>query len=181
MMIARMQPVPERWAACGLPSQQPAWRVDSSEVPSLPLDLSTWVDKCTLLVRIEDEVLRLDWNNPLVVEHLRSHPEYRPKTMLSLLCLAYSTQVFNSQEIQSRCHSHPEFALMCDGQVPFAHELTRFRRQNRTLITEVLARVFTKICHSRCDVVVAGDAWEKEIRDIASARLDIARHMDTCD
>jgi len=179
-MVNRIQPVPERLESCGLhPKVSP--RAGSSGVPSLPLDLSDWVDKCTLLVRIEDEVLRLDWSNPLVVEHLNRHPDYQPKTLLSLLCLGYSIQVFSSQEIQSRCHSHPEFALLCDGQVPFAQELTRFRRQNRTLITEVLARVFKKVWQSERGVVIASDSWEREILDIAAARLDIARHMDACD
>ena len=167
--------------SCGLPQQQNARRIDASEVPSLPLDLTTWVDKSSLLICIEAEILRLDWNNPLVVEHLSRHPDYHPKTMLSLLCLGYSTQVFSSQEIRSRCHVSPEFALLCDGQVPFVDELTRFRRKHRTLIAEVLARVFKKVWQSRCGIVAASETSEDHIRDIALARLDIARHMDACD
>jgi hypothetical protein len=178
-MITRIQPVPERWGLCE--PQQNARRLDANEVPSLPLDLTTWVDSSSLLVWIEEEILRLDWNNPLVVEHLKQHPEYRPKTMLSLLCLGYSSQVFSSQDIRARCHSHPEFALLCDGEVPFADELTRFRRKNRMLIAEVLARVFKKIWQSQCVSALVSGAWEKEIHDIAMARLDIARHMDACD
>jgi len=180
-MITRIQPVPERWWSGELPPQQNARRLDANVVPSLPLDLTTLVDNSCLLVWIEEEILRLDWNNPLVVEHLKRHPEYRPKTMLSLLCLGYSSQVFSSQEIRARCHSHPEFALLCDGEVPFADELTRFRRKNRILIAEVLARVFKRIWQSQCDFGVARDTWEKEIHDIALARLGIARHMDACE
>jgi hypothetical protein len=178
-MLTRVQPVPERLGLCE--PKQNARRLDASKVPSLPLDLTTWVDNASLLVWIEEEILRLDWNNPLVVEHLKQHPEYRPKTMLALVCLAYSSQVFSSQEIRARCHSHSEFALLCDGEVPFAEELTRFRRKNRVLIAEVLARVFKKAWQSQCVSGGTNDTWEKEIRDIALARLDIARHMDACE
>jgi hypothetical protein len=180
-MIERIQPAPERWWSSELQPHQNVLRLDALEVPSLPLDLTTWVDTSSLLVWIEEEILLLDWNNPLVVEHLKNHPGYRPKTMLALLCLGYSSQVFSSHEIHSRCHSNPAFALLCDGEVPFANELTRFRRKNRILIAEVLARVFKKIWRSQCISAVASDAWEKEIHDIALARLDIARHMDACD
>jgi len=153
----------------------------TTEIRSLPLDLTTWVDYATLLVWIKEETLRLDWNNPLVIERLKQHPEYRPKTMLALLCLAYSSEVFSSQDIRARCHSHPEFALPCDGEVPFADELTRFRRKNRLLIAEVLARVFKKLLQFQCGSAAVSDISEKEIHDIALARLGIARHMDACD
>jgi len=179
-MLTRIHLTPERWWSCEVQLRLNARHLNSSEAPSLPLDLTTWVDYSSLIVWIEEEILHLDWNNPLVVEHLKLYPEYRPKIMLSLLCLGYSSQVFSSQEIQARCHSHPEFALLCDQVVPFADELTRFRRKNRILIAEVLGRVFKKIWQFRCGSAAAGDAWEKEIRDIALARLDIARHMDAC-
>ena len=152
----------------------------TTEIPCLPLDLTTWVDHATLLVWIAEEILRLDWNNPLVIERLKQHPEYRPKTMLALLCLAYSSEVFSSQDIRARCHSHPEFALPCDGEVPFADELTRFRRKNRLLIAEVLARVFKKLLQFQCGSAAVSDISEKEIHDTALARLGIARHMDAC-
>ena len=180
-MLTRIHLTPERWWSCEVQLRLNARHLNSSEAPSLPLDLTTWVDYSSLIVWIEEEILHLDWNNPLVVEHLKLYPEYRPKTMLSLLCLGYSSQVFSSQEIQARCHSHPEFALLCDQVVPFADELTRFRRKNRLLIAEVLARVLKKFLLFRCGSAAVGDISEKEIHDIALARLGIARHMDACD
>lgn len=180
-MLIRIRPNTGPWVCGSLRPLETERRFDLVEAPRLPLDLTTWVDESFLVVCIETEVLGLDWNNSLVVEHLKRHPDYHPKTMLSLLCIGYSTEVFSSHEIQSRCHSHPAFALLCDGWVPFADELTRFRRKNRLLIVEVLARVFRTIWQARSVPGAVSEAREKELRDIALARLDIARHMDSCD
>src|SRR4030095_106521 len=83
-----------------------AWR-------ELPLDLREWVEPSTLFAWVEAEVLALDWKNPRVQEHLSRFPDFRPRTMLTLLAYGYVTQVFNSQEIVSRCRS--DRALLAIG------------------------------------------------------------------
>ncbi len=180
-MMSRIQP---RFAGWWTPADSHASDVrEKDSVPNLPLDLSLWQDVCSISVWIQEEILRLDWHNPLVVEHLRQHPDYRPKAMLALLCLGYSVQVFSSADIVARCRTDRWFAVLCEGKVPFPEELTRFRRKNRVLIAELLTRLFRRlwIHHS------TGTAWEgqgcdmKALRDMAMARLDIARHMDACD
>src|SRR5512137_2359549 len=99
-MMSRIQPEAGLWCASEQRDSSGLLRI--GEAPNLPLDLTRWVDESSLSVWIQEEILRLDWNNPLVVEYLKHHPEYRPKTMIALLCLGYSTQAFSSCDIVQR-------------------------------------------------------------------------------
>lgn len=153
-------------------------------LPHLPLDLREWVAPATLEAWIEEEILGLDWHHPLVIEHLRLNPEFRPKVMLRLLSFGYATQTFSTREMVSRCHTEPAFASLCEGRVPFPHELTGFRRKNRRLLVKILAGVFSRALHFRFPRMVAGPNTAdstKTLEDRANARLDIARHMDIGD
>jgi hypothetical protein len=154
--------------------------VDAS---GLPLDLTEWVGKETLCAWIVEEILQLDWNSPRVVEYLGRHPNYRPKAMLAILCLGYSIQVFSSSDLVARCRADADFVALCEGNVPFPEELTRFRRKNRLLIKEILTRTFKRAWLFRCasGFSTLCGSCEKELSNIASTRIDVARHMDACD
>lgn len=180
-MMSRIQPGAGRWWTAAETEVSDLLKTEAA--PNLPLDLSLWLDVCSICVWIQEEILRLDWHNPLVVEHLRQHPDYRPKAILSLLCLGYSVQVFSSVEIAARCRTDRAFSILCEGKVPFPEELTRFRRKNRVLIAEILTRLFDRIWrhHSAGCAEGGRGCGEKALRDMAMARLDIARHMDACD
>jgi hypothetical protein len=83
----------------------------------------------------------------------------------------------------ARCRTDRLFSILCEGKIPFPEELTRFRRKNRVLIAEILTRLFARIWrhHSAGGTGEAGVCGQKALRDMAMVRLDIARHMDSCD
>jgi hypothetical protein len=102
-----------------------------------------------------------------------------PKALLMILCLAYATQHFASEEIAHSCQTDPVYKTLSDSQPPFAQELIAFRRHNRAVILHVLEETLAHCCSRtiRCRAV-----HERAIMAMASEsaleRLDTARHMD---
>jgi hypothetical protein len=148
---------------------------------SLPADLGEWAAPCTLMEWIDEEVERLDWKNPEVVEYLRLHPDYRPKAMLCLLAYAYASQVFGSEEIVRRCYSDTVYRLLCEGKAPQAQELIRFRRENRGLLKGILTYVFIRAVREQFQLgtVLLPPGLKRYLLDNAVERLNTARHMDS--
>ena len=132
---------------------------------------------------MQQTVLRLQWQNRLVQEYLEAHPDYHPKSMLAVLVFAYCSAVFDSESIARLCQAETPFRALCQGGAPFAHELTNFRRKNRALIEKVLAGVLLRaICYRfGLDHRVVPVEMDEDLRERASERLDIARHMDVVD
>src|SRR5436305_1286112 len=97
----------------------------------IPLDLSEWCPKKTLLAWIQEEIETLEWSNPRLVAYLGAHPSYQPKLWLTLLILGYVTGTFESEEIIRLCYGGDVFGSICPGPIPSAKELSRFRRENR--------------------------------------------------
>jgi hypothetical protein len=158
--------------------EEPAGR---EEEFSLPADLGEWAAPCTLMEWIEEEVERLDWKNPEVVEYLRLHPDYRPKAMLCLLAYAYASQVFGSEEIVRRCYNDTVYRLLCEGKAPQAQQLIRFRRENRGLIKGILTYVFIRAVREQFELgtVLLPPGLKRYLLDNAVERLNTARHMDS--
>jgi len=157
--------------------ENPGWQI------KLPVDLLEWVDESTLLVWLEQEILRLDWHHPLVQSYLREHPDYHPKVMLSVLAFGYLTRSFSSESIAEACRTEKAFRVLCQGTLPFAHELVAFRKKNRAVVERVVTGVFLRaICHkfdlNHADLPAE---LEHDIRRRAVERLNIARHMDVLD
>jgi transposase len=125
----------------------------------------------------------LEWDTPALSERLRDHPEFRPQAILRVLCYAYATSVFSSEEVRRRCYSDPIFIGLCDGSPPFAEELMNFRRKNRGLIAALLSRVLQKVFRQKFEIKefhgLAG--LRKLCTDTAVERLNIARHIDRLD
>jgi transposase len=132
---------------------------------------------------VENEVARLDWQNPEVVGYLSRYPEYRPEAMLRLLVFGYAIQEFESEGIAIGCRKDRGFQALCDGIPVPAQDLIKFRRANRPLIEAVLGRVFETVASSRegGSAVECGSAGEDPFLREARRRLDIARHFDTQD
>jgi transposase len=171
----------ERWNVNRIESTAEARRSRGREQFKLPTDLRDWIDAHTLLAWVQEEVGRLNWGNPELVEYLRQNPEYQPKTLLTLLALACLTQIYSSEALVKLCHSDLLFRSACGGKAPFAEELSSFRRKNRVVIERILSRVFQRAIQHRFSLAESALPAElgPDLRSLAVERLDIARHMDT--
>lgn len=147
----------------------------------LPADLREWVATGTLLAWIEQEIDKLNWSNPTLVEYLRRHPEYRPRVLLSLLTLACVTQILSSQEIVRACQTDPVFGFLCQRVPPFAHELSQFRRKNRELVATVIACVFARALGGQMSRGPVPPELGQALYDRALGRLHVVRHLDMAD
>lgn len=146
----------------------------------LPLDLSEWCHKETLLAWIEQEVEALDWKNTELVNYLNAHPSYHPKSLLCLLTLGYATGNFESEEIVRLCFADETFRSLCPGAFPSPPELGRFRRENRGLLRWLLTEILKRALRSKFEL---GDGLlpaglKAFLIETATVRLDIARHVD---
>jgi len=143
------------------------------------MDLREWMSAPELVTEMKHVVQELHWNHPIIVDFLQSNPQYRPKALLMILCLAYATQHFASEEIAHSCQTDPVYKTLSDSQPPFAQELIAFRRHNRAVILHVLEETLAHAARAQF-----GDAPsdERAIMVMASEsaleRLDTARHMD---
>lgn len=152
----------------------------TEELFALPLDLTEWIEQCTLLEWVEADVEQFDWKHPELVAYLGQHPEYRPKSLLCLLTYAYAIQVYGSEEIVNRCYSDTVFRLLSENKAPAAAELRRFRRENRGLLKGMLMALFTRAVRQKFALgdVLLPAGFKRYLLDAAVERLDIARYMD---
>ncbi len=170
----------ERWAADRLESPADAQQARKGESFKLPTDLRDWVDGWILLGWVEEEVGRLNWSHPELIEYLSRNPNYQPKVMLTLLAVAYLTQTYSSEAIFKLCHSDPLFEAACGGEAPFAEEISSFRRRNRVVVERILSRTFQQAIRHRFGLheSVLPPELAPDLHRLAVERLDIARHMD---
>jgi hypothetical protein len=174
---------------------------------SLPMDLTPWVGKETLLAWTIEEVERLNWTNPELVAYLRANPAFRPKMLLCLLTYSYASGNFASEEIAQSCDAAAiQRALsgavpptidyvvkvteaqtvarsLCGDAPPSANAIRRFRRENRGLLKWCLAQVFKRVLAKRFDLsdTVFPAGLKRYSVHAAEVRLDIARQMDRAD
>ena len=147
----------------------------------LPWDLTEWVDHSALRAWVEEEVGRLNWDNPELVSLLKAQPVYHPRMMLTLLCYAYLTSVFESEDVLSACYADPVLHGICGRlPIPRAAAIGRFRRDNRGLLRWLLQQVISRAVQRRFDMAgVAIPAGVKRlIHTNATERLELSRHMD---
>ena len=147
---------------------------------ALPLDLTEWIDQCTLLDWVEADVEQFDWKHPELVAYLSQHPEYRPKSLLCVLTYAYAIQVYGSDEIVNRCYSDTVFRLLSENKAPTSAELRRFRRENRGLLKGMLVALFIRAVKRKFALgdILLPPGFKRYLLDSAVERLDIARYMD---
>jgi hypothetical protein len=139
-----------------------------------PLDLRQWIDPWTLAGWTEKEVEKLrDESWPI-------GPGNSFRRTARLLVFAYASRVFDSEEVVRKCHVDPVFRVLCDGEPPIARELWSFRRNNRMLLQDLLSRVLLYSVRERfgLDATVPQPGLEQDLRQHATERLNIARHMD---
>jgi len=109
--------------------------------------------------------------------------ECDPIVILSVLGYSYATGVFSSEEIVRNCRTNAAFGALAGAKFLFRQELTRFRRGHRTLLMELVARVFVRAVSEwfGLGAVEIAPYLETYLRRVAIERLDIARHLDAVD
>jgi len=153
---------------------------EAGEKLHFPWDLSEWVEKRQLLQWVEEEVGSLDWSNPELLEYLKSYPNYRPRTMLSLLVYAYATGAYESEEIVRSCYEDAALRSLCQGSVPTPNVIGRFRRENRGLLKWALEQLLKRALRSKYSLgdTLLPAGLRRHVMDLAIERLNMARHMD---
>jgi hypothetical protein len=156
---------------------------DSTMQFRLPRDLRDWVTTGSLIAWLEEDVEQLRHDRSALRPCSSGSAAFPAGTMLCLLAFAYVTQVFSSQEIIRSCYSDVAFRLLCGGPPPFRHELVRFRRRNRDLLAAILESLFLRSLNHRFgrNDLLTEPGLHRRLRDCAMERLNIARHVDTCD
>ena len=161
-----------------------AMRLDAQLIPvgeqlALPWDLREWVEPAVLRQWVAEEIDSLDWNNPQIVEHLRTRPGYQPKPLLSLLVYAYATAAFESEEILRRCFANEEYRSIGGPQVRWnARTFTRFRRENRGLLKWALVQIFKRALRAKRGDFLLPAGVKRRLIGAAVTRLDLARQLD---
>ncbi|HEY2952514.1 MAG TPA: transposase [Verrucomicrobiae bacterium] len=150
-----------------------------SDELAMPWDLTEWFDPVVLRQWITEEIESLDWNNPELIDYLRSNPAFQPKMLLCLLAYAYATGLFDSEEIVRRCEKDETLRSICGSHVPASgHALIRFRRENRGLLKWSLVQLFKRAIRARLGEFHLPAGLKRRLLDVAVTRLDMARQMD---
>jgi transposase len=146
----------------------------------LPWDLSEWTDREALAERIDRDLGELDWTNPELLKYLKANPAYRPRMMLILLTLAFATKIYDSESIVRNCDSDKTFRSICGDQPPTVNAVSRFRRENRSLLKWCLVQLFKRAIQTRfgLDDSKLPSGLKRYLVKIAIERVDTARHMD---
>jgi len=156
--------------------------IELDEVSRFIGELRGWVDPFVLASWVGEEADALR-HSIRMEETFDEKAECDPNIILSVLAYSYATGVFSSEEIVRNCRTNAAFGALSGGKFLFRQELTRFRRRHRTLLTELVARVFIRaVCEwfgmSAGEIAPYLDSY---LRRMAIERLDIARHLDAVD
>src|SRR5262245_35382171 len=106
----------------------------SPELPSMPADLSLWLDKKSLVSLVLDAVLSVDDSTLRPVAAATAGIAFRPKTMLALLTYCYAVGIYGSENIEDVMYQDAIFRDFCGNEIPDWKSLKRFRRHNRDAI-----------------------------------------------
>ena len=146
----------------------------------VPWDISQWIDRPTLLKRLEEDVDSLDWTNPELMEFLKANPNFHPRFLLTLMSYAYSLGICESEEISELCYRDEIIKARVINKVPSPAAVARFRRDHRGLLRWLVTQVFKYALRNHYEL---GDATipaglTRLLREAASARIDVGRHLD---
>jgi len=156
--------------------------VELDEVSRVIGELRSWADPFALASWVEQEAEILN-HGARISGVFDSTAECDPSMILSVLGYSYAIGVFSSEDIARNSRANNAFNALAGGKFLFRQELTVFRRRNRALLTELVARVFVRaVCEwyglGRTEVAPYLDSY---LRRLAIERLDIARHLDAVD
>jgi hypothetical protein len=169
----------------GIMGKQPVSRareiIELDEVSKFIGELRGWVDPFVLASWVGKEAEAL--GHFTTEESVDEKTDCDPSVILSVLAYSYATGVFSSEEIVRSCRTNAAFGALAGGKFLFRQELTRFRRRHRTLLMELVARVFIRAVSEWFGLSAGKIApyLDSYLRRMAIERLDIARHLDAVD
>ena len=146
----------------------------------VPWDISQWIDKPTLMKRLEEDLDGLNWTNPDLVLFLKANPNFHPRFLLVLMSYAYSLGVCESEEINELCYREALIKGIVVGQPPSQAAITRFRRDHRGLLRWLVTQAFKHALRNHFELGEAAipPGLMRLLREAASARIDAGRHLD---
>lgn len=155
-------------------------RVQPPDQFGLPWDITGLAPRELLLQWLDRLLDTIDWANPHVVAFEQKHPEFRPRMFLRLLTYAYATGMFASEDVVEGCYANEILRSICEGDPPTARGIAAFRRENRGLLQWFLAELFKQALRHNLSVgeFLMSPGLKRCLADAATARIDIARHMD---
>lgn len=156
----------------------PAMPQRSDKTLFVPWNLTEWVDAATMRAWLEEELGTLNWDNPELQNFLRENPKFRPRVLLAILSYAYCTGVYESEEISRLCATDAMLRQMCAEEFPSTRALERFRRENRGLLKLLLVQILKRALRSKYDLAILPAGLKQHLVELATERLDLARHMD---
>ena len=153
-------------------------------VPSvqIPLDLRQWFAPGLLANWVEEMIEKIKTQEPARTGEVGSMDK-SGRAMLGLLGLGYITGVFASSEIAQDARMNTPLRLVGGGIFPFRHELSRFRKRHRALLTALMFEVFIRAASEKLGTRRAsgGPGLHAELLEAARVRLDIASQLDHTD
>jgi len=108
----------------------------------MPADLRAWLDERTLvftILEVQQAVEPPHWKQGTA---LRDTDIPSSQILLTLLTYAYATGTLPSEEIEKQTEMDSTFRYLCARSYPTESMLRQFRRQNRALVRQCLAKVF---------------------------------------
>jgi hypothetical protein len=152
----------------------------SDERLSVPWNIAEWVDPLVIRQWVEEEISTLDWNNPELLKFLQENPNLRPRALFSLLAYAYCTGVYESREISYLCSTDSVLRDICGEHLPSTRLLERFRRENRGVLKWLLVQILKRALRAKhnLNTSMLPSGLKQHLVNLATERLDLARHMD---
>lgn len=107
----------------------------------IPVDLSAWLDKRSVVSLVLDAVLSVDESTLRPVAPSTAGFAFRPKTLLALLTYCYAVGIYGSEDIEAVMYRDAIFRCFCVNEIPDWKSLKRFRRHNHEAIQQCLEEV----------------------------------------
>lgn len=125
---------------------EPIKNRDSASPPPIPVDLSAWLDKKSLINLVLDAVLTVHEATLRPVAAPSTGIAFRPKTMLALLTYCYAVGIYGSEDIEAVMYQDAIFRYFCGHEIPDWKSLKRFRRHNHEAVQKCLEAVCAGVC-----------------------------------
>lgn len=159
-------------------TKEPATEEDDRLI--IPLDLTEWAAQDVLFKWLNEKIESLNWSNSELADYLARHPQYRPKELLTVLCLAYATGVYASDDIEAKCYRDEPFRSLVGQDIPTIPQIRRFRRENRGLLKWLMTELLRQALKEKYSLgeQLLPPGLRRYLQEVAGERLDLARHMD---
>ena len=110
----------------------------------LPSDLSTWLDKTSLVTLALEAVQEAPKPNAAGRFEPSGGLPCRPEMLMTLLAYCYATGLTDSAEIERQTAIDPVLRYIAAGERPAAADVIRLRRSNRARLEDALASLLRR-------------------------------------